>query len=67
MELLNYILKVLESYFQYIFNGKSVPYAKTTVSPQKCFSKIQFEILYRPFIFIVSIMSQIHINVYCEH
>ena len=39
-----------------IFMEKSNPYAKITISPKTFCFKTQFQILYRPFIFIVIIM-----------
>ena len=46
----------------FIVMEKSILYSKITVS-QKNSLKTQFQILYRPFIFIVIIMSKILINV----
>ena len=57
------VLKVLESYFSFFFNEKSILYAKITLTQKKIVFKIQFSILYMPFILIVTIMSQILINV----
>ena len=42
---------------------KSILYDKITVSQKKIFFNVQFSILYRPFIFMVTIMSQILINI----
>ena len=55
---MNNILKVLESNLNFFLIEKSILYAKITVS-----QKIYIYILYCPFIFIITIMSQILINV----
>ena len=44
-----------------IFVAKSILYAKITLSQKFCF-KIQFKIFYRPFIFVVPLMSKILTN-----
>ena len=54
----------MQSQFLFVME-KSILYSKITVS-QKNSLKTQFQMLYRPFIFIVIIMSKILINVYCE-
>ena len=55
------LIKGIRIQSQFFFVEKSILCVKITVSPQKCFES-QFYILYRPFNYIVTIMSHILIN-----